>query len=307
VLSKANRIIAVVGPTCTGKSDLALLLASQFDGEIVNADSMQVYQHFDIGTAKPDSKALSLVPHHLIDVVSPSHEFNAALFKELATNALADIHSRGNLPVVVGGTGLYVKALIYSLFKVPRDDDLRQRIQEEYIGDPLASYEKLRSIDPEYAKKISHRDRVRVVRALEVFTLTGTSMSGWEKRHGFREAKYRALKVGLVRDREELYSRINRRVDAMLEKGWVDEVRSLLSLGYDVKLKPFSSIGYREILRYLNHSIDYEDMVKEIKMHTRNYAKRQFTWFSKEQDIAWFSYPEEVEDIRERVRGFLAE
>ncbi len=273
----------------------------------MNADSMQVYQHFDIGTAKPGDLARSLVPHHLIDVVPPTEEFNAALFKELADKALSDIYSRGRLPVVVGGTGLYVKALIYNLFKVPRDNSLRERLQEEYNRDPLASYERLRAVDPEYSLKISYRDRIRVVRALEVFILTGTGMSGWEKVHGFREARYNTLKVGLVRDREELYSRINNRVDTMLEKGWVDEVKTLLSSGYGQGLKPFSSIGYREIVRYLNGSIAYEDMVKEIKMHTRNYAKRQLTWFSKEQDAIWFSYPEEVEEIRKRVRGFLAE
>lgn len=297
--------MVVVGPTCTGKSDLALVLAMEFNGEIVNADSMQVYQGFNIGTAKPDREMRQRVPHHLIDIIPPEGEFNAALFKKLADKAIADIISRRKVPVVVGGTGLYVKALIYNLFKISRDDVLRRRLQEEYIRDPMTSYERLKIIDPEYARKISHRDRVRVVRALEVFALTKTTMSEWEQRHGFRGAGYKVLKIGLTGDRQELYARIDRRVQSMLKEGWIEEVKNLLSAGHDEHLKPFSSIGYREILLYLKSSIGYEDMVKEIKMQTRHYAKRQMTWFSKEHDAEWFRHPDEILRIRERVLEFL--
>jgi tRNA dimethylallyltransferase len=305
MLSNDNRIVAVVGPTCTGKSNLALDLARRFDGEIVNADSMQVYKHFDIGTAKPEPWELAEVRHHLIDVVEPGEEFNAAAFKELADRAIAQIWSSGRLPVVVGGTGLYMRALLYDLFKVPRDDALREELKQAYEADELKVYEELKAVDPAYALRISHRDRIRVVRALEVYRLTGVQMSEWERIHGFRDLRYRALVMGLRKDRAELYRRIDNRVDEMLAKGWVEEVRGLLAMGYQEDLKPFQGIGYREILLYIKGLICYEDMVKDIKMQTRHYAKRQLTWFAKEKGAVWFEYPEARQTVIEKVAGFL--
>jgi len=305
MLSNTRKIIAVIGPTCTGKSALSVDLAKTFRGEIVNGDSMQVYRHFNIGTAKPDLAARDAVPHHLIDIVDPSGDFQAAMFKESADRAIGEIWSRNRVPVIVGGTGLYMKALIYGLFKAPRDSLLRERLHGEYHEDPPGFYEKVKEIDPEYAMRISHRDRIRLVRAMEVYTLTGMTVTSLEKGHGFREPRYSALKIGLQKDRNELYSRIDRRVEEMLDKGWVEEVKDILSMGYSERLKPFSGIGYREIVLYINGFIRYEDMVKDIKKHTRRYAKRQFTWFAKEKDVSWFQYPEVSAGIFKKVREFL--
>ncbi len=299
-----KKIIAIVGSTCTGKSELSMHLAKTFNGEIVNYDSMQVYRYFDIGTAKPGVEEQKEIPHHLIDVVDPSEEFNAALFKEKADVCISDICSQGRIPVVVGGTGLYLRALIYGLFAAPRETGLRESLQEEYDEDPLGFYEKLKNMDNEYALKINFRDKLRAVRAMEISRSTGMSMSEWGRVHGFRESHYEVLKLGLERERNVLYRRINERVDDMLSLGWVDEVKNILSMGYNEELKPFSGIGYREILLYIKSLISYEDMVKDIKMHTRHYAKRQMTWFSKEKDVVWHKYPEDIEIIKSKISEF---
>jgi tRNA dimethylallyltransferase len=305
MLSNGTGIVAIVGPTCTGKSALALDLAEEFGGEIINADSMQVYRHFSIGTAKPGASILGKIPHHLIDIVEPEEDFNAAMFVEKADKAISEVRGRGRVPILVGGTGLYLKALTYGLFKAPTDGALREELRREYESDPLTFYERLKAVDHEYAMRISFKDKVRVVRAMEVHRITGTSMSELVRTHGFREARYEALKIGLTGEREELYVKINRRVEEMLEQGWVDEVRAILAMGYGERLKPFTSIGYREILLYVRGAIPYGDMVEDIKKNTRHYAKRQFTWFLKEKDVNWFRYPEEAAAIREKAREFL--
>ncbi|HEY3277843.1 MAG TPA: tRNA (adenosine(37)-N6)-dimethylallyltransferase MiaA [Syntrophorhabdaceae bacterium] len=305
MLSNKTKILAVVGPTCTGKSALALTLAAQFDAEIINADSMQVYRHFTIGTAKPDTVVLGAIPHHLIDIAEAEEDFNAALFVEKADRAISEITARGKLPILVGGTGLYLRALTYGLFKAPSDTAIREELRDEYDRDPLGFYERLKEIDYAYAMRISFKDRVRAVRAMEVFRLTGSPMSELEKEHGFREARYDMLKIGLTGEREELYRRINGRVEEMLERGWVEEVKGLIAMGYDEAAKPFGSIGYREILLYIKGEIPYEVMVEDIKKHTRHYAKRQVTWFSKEKEVNWFSYPRQTRAIEEKIKEFL--
>jgi tRNA dimethylallyltransferase len=304
MLSNRIRVIAIGGPTCTGKSDLGVTVAEGLRGEIVNGDSMQVYRYFDIGTAKPSAEARARVAHHLVDIVDPDEEFNAALFRDAADRAISDISSRGAVPVIVGGTGLYLKALLYGLFPAKRDDALRERLGAEHVRDPVAFYDRLKAVDPAYALRISFRDRVRAVRAMEVYLLGGKPFSELEKEHGFREARYDLLSIGLTAPREELYRRIDERVLGMLSRGLVDEVRGILARGYDEGSKPFSSIGYREILRYLSGSIEYEDMVKDIQKNTRRYAKRQFTWFAKEKDMRWFEYPRETDRIIETVSEF---
>jgi len=307
MLSNRRKIVTIGGPTCTGKSELSIRLAREFGGEIVNADSMQVYKYFDIGTAKPDHGLRAAIAHHLVDVVEPFEQFNAALFKDMADRAIRDIWSRGKVPIVVGGTGLYMRALVYDLFKVPKSPEIRDSLKKAYAENPMGLYEALKEVDSEYALKISHRDKVRVVRAMEVFRLTGTRMSEWRKMHGFQEARYSVLKIGLGRTRQELYRRINQRVEEMLKKGWVEEVRQLLSVGCKQDIKPFSSIGYKEILIFLRGLISYEDMVQNIKKSTRHYAKRQFTWFLKEKDMRWYEFPEQEEAIRQTIEEFLAE
>jgi tRNA dimethylallyltransferase len=305
MLSNGRGVIAIVGPTCTGKSTLSLELAEMFGGELINADSMQVYRHFDIGTAKPDAASLKKRRHHLIDIVDAHEEFNAAIFRQKADEAITEIRARGNLPILVGGTGLYLRALAYGLFSAPTDKAMREELRKAYDEDPDLFYEELKRVDHEYAMRISFRDKVRAVRAMEVFRLTGKPMSELERTQGFGEPRYDMLKIGLTRARDELYHRINKRVDEMLAKGWVEEVEGLLSVGYDEASKPFSGIGYREIILYIKGLISHEDMVEEIKKNTRHYAKRQFTWFAKEKDVNWFRYPDDKENIRVKTAEFL--
>lgn len=306
MLSNRIKVLAIGGPTCTGKSDLALMAGKKFDGEIVNGDSMQVYRYFNIGTAKPSSGALKELPHHLVDIVDPGEEFNAAAFREKADDAIRDISRRGKLPIVVGGTGLYLRALFYGLFPAKRDVKLRESLNAEYARDPAVFYAKLKKVDRDYAMRISFRDRIRSVRALEVYLLEGRPFSDLERDHGFREPRYDLCMIGLNAPRDELYRRIDRRVVRMFEEGLVDEVRSILARGYAEDAKPFSSIGYREVLLYLNGSIDYEDMLKDIQKNTRHYAKRQFTWFTKEKDIKWFNYPKDLDRIFAMIEGFIS-
>lgn len=305
MLSNSGKIIIILGPTCTGKSELSLRLAQTFGGEIINADSMQVYKHFNIGTAKPDNGQINEVPHHLIDIAEPHEEFNAAIFKEKADFSIKGVVNSGKAPILVGGTGLYIRVLLYGLFLAPKETGLRKALTEDYMRDPIQFYEELKKVDLEYALRISFRDSVRVVRSMEVFRSTGVNMSEWGKIHGFREPHYNALKIGLSRERNELYSRINKRVEDMFSAGWVEEVKNILAMGYNGEEKPFSSIGYREILRYIKGEITREDMVRDIKKHTRHYAKRQFTWFAREKDINWHTYPEEVDGILSAVSEFL--
>ncbi|MBP1748112.1 MAG: tRNA dimethylallyltransferase [Deltaproteobacteria bacterium] len=306
MLSNRIKVLAIGGPTCTGKSDLALIAGKNFNGEIVNGDSMQVYRYFDIGTAKPSPAARRELPHHLVDVVDPDEEFNAAAFRARADEAIGDISSRGRLPIVVGGTGLYLRALFYGLFPAKRDIELRERLNAEYARDPIYFFEKLKAVDLDYAMRISFRDRIRSVRAMEIYLLEKRPFSELEKEHGFREPRYNMCMIGLTASRDDLYKRINARVLTMLENGLIDEVRSILARGYTNDVKPFSSIGYREVLLYLNGSIGYEDMIKDIQKNTRHYAKRQFTWFAKERDINWFNHPKDLNGIFAMIAGFLS-
>jgi tRNA dimethylallyltransferase len=305
MLSNKVKVISVTGPTCTGKSALSILLAERFDGEIINCDSMQVYKYFDIGTAKSDPNMRKRVPHHLIDIIEPQEEFNAARFKEMADQAIDTIRTRRKTPILVGGTGLYLRALVYGLFKADKNHDLREKLQEEYSEDPLKFYERLKETDRDYAMRISFRDKIRVVRAMEIFLISGKQVSELEKDHGFREPQYDILKIGLKKEKDELYTKINERVNDMFAQGWVEEVKNILSMGTSDTVKPFSSIGYREILLNIKGSIQHKDMVQDIQTHTRHYAKRQFTWFAKEKDMNWFEYPEDLEEIKNKVAEFL--
>jgi tRNA dimethylallyltransferase len=305
VQTNQGKVLAVLGPTCTGKSECALWLAREVQGELVNADSMQVYRLFDIGTAKPDAEARNAVAHHVLDIAEPDQEFNAALFREAADGAISTIWSKAKVPIVVGGTGLYLRILFHGLFEVQKEAGSRQDLTRAYQQDPLAMYEELKKIDPEYARRISHRDRVRVVRAIEVFHASGVIMSEWHRRHGFKERRYDTCKIGLRRERPELYDRINQRVLQMLRAGWVTEVEGLLRQGYASDLKPFLSIGYRQIVLYLAGACTYDEMARTIQQETRKYAKRQMTWFARDKEIEWFQFPQEREQIRRRAEQFL--
>lgn len=300
-------MIVVLGPTATGKSELGFLLAKAFGGEIINADSMQVYKLMDIGTAKPPPHVRREVPHHMIDLVFPDEPFSAGQYKTLGRRAVEEILSRGHVPLVVGGTGLYIKALIEGLIEgLKGDETIRKALYEEAkrVGS-LGLWKRLTEVDPEAARKIHPNDLYRIVRALEIYELVRIPPSQLREAHGFRERPYETLKIGLFKPKEELHRRIGERVDDMIRQGLVDEVKGLLERGYGPELNSMKAIGYREIIRYLMGEIGLEEAIGLIKLNTRRFAKRQMTWFKRDREIHWMRYPEEVDRAFELVKGYL--
>jgi tRNA dimethylallyltransferase len=299
------KIVIILGPTAVGKTDLSLDLASSFAGEIISADSMQVYRHLDIGTSKPTRQERERVPHHLIDIVDPDGEFNAALFRGLADGIIGKLQGEKAV-FVVGGTGLYVRALTGGLIEGPGpDEELRKSYRDEMEReDPAALYERLRELDPRAAGRIHPHDTVRIVRALEIAELTGEPISEKQGQHGFRESRYEYLKIGLFRDREELYRRIDDRAAQMIEAGLVDETAKILGMGYSEKIRPLQSLGYRYFIQYINGRATLEEALRSMQRDTRHYARRQMTWFRGEGDIVWF-HPDQTASLKERIDSFL--
>ena len=300
-------ILIVCGPTASGKSDLALRLAHELDAEIVNADSMQVYRGLDIGTAKPTQKQRTEISHHLIDSVDPNELFSAADFAVAADAAILDITGRGKRVIVVGGTGLYIRALLKGLVDSPSGaGEIRAELQEEAgrLGN-AAMLDKLRQVDPELAASLHPNNLVRIIRALEVQRLTGIPLSHYQKEHAFSASRYDSLQVGISVERAELYRRIEQRVDRMLAEGLLDEVRSLLSAGFVRELKAMRSIGYKQSVAHLLGELPLEEAASLIKRDTRHYAKRQLTWFNADPDILWFEYPEKFASILKHVIDFF--
>lgn len=301
------KIVIILGPTAVGKSQVALELAERLNGEIVNADSQQVYRFMDIGTGKPSKAERERVRHHLIDVVNPDEEFNAALFRRLATDAIADAQSRGRNAFLCGGTGLYLKALTQGLFEGPGQDPATRGALEKQIADRGLSsiYQRLLAIDPTVASTIHPNDRQRIIRALEVHELTGKPLSEWQKQHGFQESFFTLLKIGLNRERSELYDLINRRSEGMVRGGLLDEVRGLVDKGYGLDLKPLQSVGYRQMGAVLQGKMALPDALEGMKQETRHLAKRQLTWFRRDQVIVWFHPERQIRDIFGAAEGFL--
>ena len=305
-MKQKGPIVAICGPTGVGKSDLAIYLAKELNGEIINFDSVQFYKDLNIGSAKPGEEERKLVRHHLFDILSPDEEFNAVKFVELADQVIEELWERKVLPIMVGGTGLYLRAFEYGIFEVKVKDGLREELKKKAEYSLKELYEELKKLDPEYAKKISPNDRVRIVRALEVIYSTGKKFSDFHKENPFFKKKRREIiKVGLILPREELYKRINQRVLRMIEKGWVEEVKALLEKGYPPDSKAFKAIGYKNLVDYLLNKISLEKAIKLIQRDTRRYAKRQITWFKKEPDITWF-FPEEKEKVLKFVKERLS-
>ena len=300
------KVIIIGGPTATGKTEVAISLAEALDGEIINADSMQVYRHMDIGTAKPGPEQRALIPHHMLDVVDPDESFNASLYRSMALPLIEKIASKGKVPIVVGGTGLYIKILRGGLFSCPAaDPELRRKLALEYdqLG-ALALYKKLEEIDPEAAARIHPNDKIRVTRALEIYQLTGKRPSDLARGHGFKDRPFNDLMFCLYLDREELYSRINRRCVRMIEEGLIDETRKLLEKGYSPELKPMQAIGYRHVTRYILGHWPLEEAIRQMQKDTRRYAKRQITWFKGEKEFIWLK-PDQFEILLKRSEGFL--
>lgn len=306
-------LVAVVGPTASGKSGLALALAERFGGEIVSTDSLQVYRGLDIGTAKPTAAERTRVPHHLIDVAAPDEPYSAGRYVADARAALADIVARGRVPILCGGTGLYYRALLYGLVEVPPVPDAVQAAVEARLaaeGAP-AVHAALARVDPEAAAGIHPHDPVRIARALGVYQATGRPLSAWQRTQPPRPAAPEVLSVGLRWERRVLYARIDRRVEAMLEAGWLDEVRDLLAQGVDPALKPLRAIGYREIVAHLRaggaeHGPEREALAARIAQRTRRYAKRQLTWFRQHPEILW-APADDAGRLEAAVRKFLPE
>ncbi|KAB0671201.1 tRNA (adenosine(37)-N6)-dimethylallyltransferase MiaA [Oryzomonas sagensis] len=306
-VSDKPKLLVVVGPTASGKSELALRLARAVDGEIVNADSMQVYRGMDIGTATPTLEQRAGVPHHLIDVAEPDRLFSAADFAEAADEAIRAITDRGKRVIVVGGTGLYIRALLKGLVDSPSGAGaIRKALQEEaaQLGNE-AMLERLREVDPESAARMHPNNLVRIIRALEVHRLTGVPLSRHQQEHAFGVRRYESLQIGIRIDRQELYRRIEARVDQMLAAGLLAEVRGLLARGYDRQLKAMRAIGYKESAAYLAGECDLDEAVQIMKRDTRRYAKRQLTWFNADPDILWFEYPGKFASILQHAIEFF--
>ncbi|MDY7032527.1 MAG: tRNA (adenosine(37)-N6)-dimethylallyltransferase MiaA [Thermodesulfobacteriota bacterium] len=304
---KKPKIAVIVGPTAIGKSSLALDLASEIGGELISADSMQVYKHMDIGTAKPTPEERRKVKHHLIDVVFPDEQFSAALFKDQARNVIWSLNKKGKIPIVEGGTGLYIKALIKGLFKSPQTDPaLRQALKEKAASDGNDSLHKeLMEKDPSTAERLHPNDTFRIIRALEVCSLTQKPLSEHLKKHNFNDSPFETLHIGLHMERYRLYQRIEKRADMMISMGFVDEVMSLLELGYSRDLNSMQGLGYKQIVGYLMGESSLNEAVSQLKRETKRYAKRQVTWFNANSEIDWHVFPDDYIKIRTKVRSFF--
>lgn len=283
-------LVVIAGPTATGKTDLSILLAERIGGEIVSADSVQIYRYLDIGSAKPTTEERRNIPHYMIDVVTPDADFTVFDYQTMARKHIFDIHSRNKLPILVGGTGLYIKALIddYTFRSGKYNAGIRKKLQKElndYGKEYL--YQKLQEIDPSGARKLHINDTRRIVRALEYYYLTGEPISRQQELTLQKKSPYKLIMVGLFMERELLYSRINRRVALMLQKGLLSEVKELVRRGYSSSLKSLQSLGYKHMLMYLQGNWEWEKAVSLFKQDTRKFAKRQMTWFRADKRITW--------------------
>ncbi len=300
-------LILLAGPTAVGKTELALELALRLGTEIINADSMQVYRTMDIGTAKPTPEQRALVPHHLLDVADPDEPLDAARYAELARPVIETLQDRGKVPLIVGGTGLYMKVLTRGICPdAPGDPELKQQLLRELEDRGLASlHQELREVDPEAGQRIHPHDRQRIMRALEVYRLTGSPLSLRQAQHRFNERIYRSIKIFLYRERNVLYERINRRVLQMIDEGLLEEVRQLLARGYGPELKPMQSLGYKQMAAYLRGVSSWDSAVSEMQQATRQYAKRQLTWFRGDPEFRWF-HADSRNEILEWILRFSA-
>ena len=300
------KIIVIAGPTASGKSSLAVNLALYFGGEIISSDSMQVYRGMDVGTAKLSIQEKKGVAHHMIDMVDPDEDFNAALYRSLAEPIVKDIVQRKKLCFVVGGTGLYIKVLLGGLLKCP---PVNQRFRNELIHEceDMGSsflHEKLKALDPVSALKIHPNDRTRVIRAMEVVHLTDQALSSLILQHDFKDRPFQSLKICIYMDRDLLYKRINERCVSMIKSGLFEETQTLLKNGYSSDLRSMNSLGYRHAVKYLKDEYGLEETILQLQRDTRRYAKRQLTWFRADPEMVW-AKPEEVDFINKEIEKFI--
>lgn len=299
-----KRVLAIVGPTASGKSKLALLLAQKLNTEIISADSRQIYKELTIGTAKPTEEELAQVKHHFVNHISIKENYDVGKFVQEASQVISKLHSENKIPIVVGGTGLYINSLLYGIFEGPSSDNqIRQSLENEFKASGLNSLlEKLKEVDPETYNRIDKNNPRRIIRALEVFYLTGQPISLLQKEK-HRKPDYINFLFGINWDRKVLYERINNRVDKMIKDGLIDEVKSILNnFGEDVNVV-LQTVGYKEVIQYLKNEITFDEMIELIKRNTRRYAKRQLTWFRKDKNIIWFNLHSEndFEEIANQI------
>lgn len=308
---KKKPLIILTGPTAVGKTKASIGLAKAVDGEIISADSMQVYRHMDIGSAKIKPEEMEGIPHHLIDVLEPDDEFHVVKFQQLAKKAMREIWERGHIPIVTGGTGFYIQALLYDIdFDENEKEDACRKELEAYAREHGAEalHEKLALVDPASAEMIHPNNIKRVIRALEFYEQTGKRISEHNETQRQRESPYAFAYFVLTDDRAHLYERINRRVDQMIEEGLVNEVQALKDKGYTKQLVSMQGLGYKEILDYLDGNCTLEEAIYTIKRDTRHFAKRQLTWFNRERDVIWInkqSFGYEAEQILDEMLSKL--
>jgi len=303
---KKPQLIVICGPTGIGKTSVGIELAEKLGGEIISADSMQIYRYMDIGTAKPTVEEKKRIPHHMIDIVDPDEEFDAVQFSDQARATIAELDRRGRIPVVVGGTGLYIKVLLHGMFPSQSiEPRIRNRLKKEAgkFGNSIL-YDRLKQHDPQSAFRLHPNDTYRIIRALEVFESTGKTIAAHHREHDFGEEPFWVMKIGLTMDRQALYERINRRVDAMVAVGFVDEVRGLLEMGFAAGLKSMQSIGYRHMAEFIERRLPWDECVRTLKRDTRRYAKRQLTWFGADSEIVW-KEPEQLKEIMMLAEDFF--
>jgi len=301
------RVVILLGPTGVGKSTLAIEWAEELGGEIISADSMQVYRFMDIGTAKPTPDDQKRVQHHLIDLVTPDQPFHAALYRKLGRKTIDQLHQEEKPIWVVGGTGLYIKSLTQGLFATPKIDPhvreiLKKEAKEKGTG---VLYERLKKVDAKTAFHLHPHDLFRMIRALEVFDSTGVPISFYREQHRFGERPYMTLKIGLEMNREILYHRIEKRIDQMLEKGFLQEVERLVGMGYGPELKPMQSLGYKQMVQFLLKEIEWDEAIRQMRKNTRHYAKRQLTWFKADSEVHWWDESVDRQKIFLEIRSFL--
>ncbi len=298
-MSEKKPLIILTGPTAVGKTDLSLLLAKKINGEIISADSMQVYKKMDIGTAKIMPEEMDGVRHHLIDILDPSEDFNVVLFKKYALAAMDEIYSRNHIPIITGGTGFYIQALLYDINFDENDGDMSYRHELEELAAAYGVsklHDMLKAVDPDSAAAIHENNVKRVIRALEFYKKTGKQISKHNEEERARTSPYNFAYFVLNNSRDVLYNRIDRRVDIMLENGLVDEVKALMDQGYTRDMVSMQGLGYKEIIDYLSGDISYDEAVYILKRDTRHFAKRQITWFKRERDVIWVNKNEFADD-----------
>ncbi len=302
------KIVLIVGPTGAGKTKLALEIAQKINAEIIAADSMQIYRYMDIGTAKPSPQEQALVPHHLLGIIDPDQDFSAGLYQTVASKAIDSILQKNKRVLVCGGTGLYIKSLTHGFFPGAQENraiDRELRAQEDQRGEGYL-YHELIKVDPVSAFRIHPKDTFRIIRALEVYFLTGLPISAHHEKHAFKETRYEYLQIGIQWDRSLLYDRINIRCEQMIKDGFIEEVRSLRARGYNSELKSMQSLGYRHICAFLEDKIPLDEAMRSMKRDTRRFAKRQLTWFRADAGIVWVENPlENLNQIEKMIKEFF--